>query len=213
MKRTTCEILIGSAALAALCGSLLTAGCAVVEETPQTQTTYRSSSYRGQVSPATLRDLDARYPEGFYREAGKAVPEGERLSIGIAAFEGPGPLAPLARQVTDVFSTTFVKSGLFKVVEREKIDRIAAEIELGQSGLVDPAQAREVGRMTGMQLLLSGNISDSGGNRRIDVKVVDVNTGEAVLAEMLDGVIDADRAGFLARLVAKGLAERYYGGE
>ena len=213
MKQTTCRTLIGSAALAALGGLLLAAGCAVVEETPQTQTTYRSSSYRGQVSPSTMRDLDARYPEGFYREEGKAVPEGERLSIGIAAFEGPGPLAPLARQVTDVFSTTFVQSGFFRVVEREKIDRIAAEVELGQSGLVDSARAREVGKMTGMQLLLSGNLSDSGGRQRIDVKVVDVGTGEAVLAEMVDGVVDADRAAFLARLVAKGLAERYYGGE
>ena len=213
MKQIMRRTLIGGAVLAALGGLLLSAGCAVVEETPQTQTTYVEYSYRGQVSPGTLRDLDARYPEGFHQEGGKSVPEEERLSIGIAAFEGPGPLAPLARQVTDVFSTTFVQSGLFRVVEREKIDRLAAEVELGQSGLVDSALAREVGRMTGMELLLSGNLSDSNGQRRIDVKVVDVNTGEAVLAEMVDGVVDADRAGFLARLVAKGLAERYYGGE
>jgi len=213
MKQTACRTLIGSAALAALGGLLLAAGCAVVEETPQTQTTYTESSYRGQVSAGTLRDLDARYPEGFYREGGKAVPEGERLSIGVAAFEGPGPLAPLARQVTDVFSTTLVQSGLFRVVEREKIDRIAAEMELGQSGLVDPSRAREAGRMTGMQLLLSGNLSDSQGRQRIDVKVVDVSTGEAVLAEKMDGVVDADSAGFLARQVANGLAEYYYGGQ
>ena len=213
MKQTGCEILIGRVALVVLSSFLLSAGCAVVEETPQTQTTYVESSYRGQVSPETLRDLEARYPEGFTREGGRAVPEGEKLSLGVAAFEGPGPLAPLARQVTDVFNTTFVQSGLFRVVERERIDRIAAEVELGQSGLVDPARAREVGKMTGMQLLLSGNLSDTNGRRRIDVKVVDVSTGEAVLAEMVDGVIDAERAGFLARLVANGLAERYYGEE
>jgi TolB-like protein len=90
---------------------------------------------------------------------------------------------------------------------------IVAVIGGGSCAPEEYARAREVGKMTGMQLLLSGNLSDSGGRQRIDVKVVDVGTGEAVLAEMVDGVVDADRAGFLARLVAKGLAERYYGGE
>lgn len=209
MKSTRSRTGIGNLLLALGAALLLVTGCAVVEETPQTQTTYTDAGYRGQVPSGTIRDLDARYPDGYYTESRRDVPEGERVSIGIVLFEGSD--AALARQITDVFSTTIIQSGQFRVVEREKVDKLAAEMELGQSGLVAPATARQAGGMTGMKLMLTGSITDSGGRQRIDVKAVDTETGEAVLGEKMDGVVDADSAGFLARRVVNSLSERYYG--
>ncbi len=85
-----------------------------------------------------------------------------------------------------------------------------AEVELNQSGLVDSANSLEIGKMTSMQLLLSGNLSNSGGRQRIDIKVADIRSGNVILAEKMDGQLDAESIGFLARLVVNKLAKQYY---
>ncbi len=210
MNESIRKILIVGTALMVCISFLLMAGCNAVKETPQKQTVYSESGTHGQVPANTISDLQNQYPKGFYNEKEKTIGDNEKISIGIALFKGAGALAQTAEQATDIFSTTIVQSDLFRVVEREEIDRIVAEVELTQSGLVDPAHSLEVGKMTSMQLLLSGNLSDSGGRQRIDVKVVDISSGEVVLAEKMDGQVDADSIGFLARQVVKKLAKRYY---
>jgi curli biogenesis system outer membrane secretion channel CsgG len=210
MNEVIRKILIVGVALIVPISFLLMAGCNAVKETPQTQTIYTESGTYGQVPASTIQDLKEQYPEGFYNEKEKTIAVDEKISIGIAPFKGAGTLAQTAEQGTDIFSTTIFQSGLFLVVEREELDRLVAEVELNQSGLVSPAKSLEVGKMTSMQLLLSGNLSDAGGRQRIDIKVVDVRSGEVILAEKMGGQIDADSIGFLARQVVKKLAKRYY---
>ena len=92
--------------------------------------------------------------------------------------------------VTQLFGT-----GKFSLVERSQLDAVLAEQNLGQSGLVNPAQAAEVGRLLGVQLILTGSITKfsidtkAGGFRGIgveyseaetnlDIRLVDTNTAD-----------------------------------
>lgn len=203
------------AALVLGCCFLLLTGCgpAAIQEAPQKQTVYTETESYGQVSESTLRDLEQQYPKDFYREQEKPTAGEAKISLGVAPFKGSGQLAQTAELATDVFTTTIVQSALFKVVERGEIERIAAEIELSQSGLIDPATSMQIGAMTGMQLLLSGSLSDNNNVQRIDVKVVDLGSGEIVFAEKMDGAIDSSSLGFMARRVVKQLANRYNQGQ
>lgn len=211
MNKAIRKALTIGAALSISAAFLLSAGCGpTIQESPQTRTGYTQSDSYGQVPESTIKDLDQQYPKGYYQEQQKPVVAGEKISLGVAPFEGAGPLAQTAELATDVFTTTVVQSEQFKVVERAQIERIAAEVELGQSGLVDPATTMKIGKMTGMQLLLSGSLSDSNGLQRTDVKVVELSSGEIILAEKMDGWIDSGSLGFLARRVVKELADRYY---
>ena len=214
MNETIRKILTSGAALLLASSFLLLTSCGpTITEAPQRQTVYTETESYGQVSASTLSDLEKQYPKDFYREQEKPVAAERQLSLGVSPFKGAGQLAQAAELATDVFTTTAVQSELFKVVERGEIERIAAELELGQSGLVDPATSMKIGTMTGMQLLLSGSLSDNSGVQRIDVKVIDLSSGEIILAEKMDGGIDSSSLGFMARQVVKKLANRYYQGQ
>ncbi|HED12879.1 MAG TPA: hypothetical protein ENI62_04370 [Gammaproteobacteria bacterium] len=190
-------------------GFFLSSGC-TVNEPPQNNVSYQPAPYPGQISQETLKRLKNQYPEGFFKQMKKVVPEAKKLRIGIAMFVGSGSVANLATPTTEIFSTTFVQTGLFKIYSRDKLDKIVAEVELGMTGLVDPATAQQAGKLAGLQFLLTGKLSVLQGKQRMDIKVINVATGEIVLVEKTEGIIDTGNSKFLAHRLARRLAEKYY---
>lgn len=106
----------------------------------------------------------------------------------------------------DVFITELVKSGKFRVVEREHINAILEEKGLVLSGDIDPSTAMEIGKLLGAEYLLAGAVTEYGydetdvhtpGIRRlpgvsvgkktftaaINARIFDVSTGEIVWAD------------------------------
>jgi len=105
------------------------------------------------------------------------------------------------RGITNV-STGFLKSAegetfqkgastaTFSFVERSEIQRIIDEQKLGMSGLIDDTQAAQVGKVLGIDAIVSGSTnwnesSDYGSNSRtkrvkaiLSMKVISVQTGE-----------------------------------
>jgi curli biogenesis system outer membrane secretion channel CsgG len=104
----------------------------------------------------------------------------------------------LGEAAADELTTQLVKTGDFSVLERAQIQKILDEQLAGQSGAIDPATAAKVGKLIGIQFALVGSITQfsidekSGGIGRfsasysqaesmLDVRVVDVNTGEILV--------------------------------
>lgn len=56
---------------------------------------------------------------------------------------------------------------LFAVVERARIEQIIEELKLGQSGLIDETQAAQVGKMLGVDAVISGTVSASCDDRLV----------------------------------------------
>lgn len=106
----------------------------------------------------------------------------------------------------DVFITELVKSGKFRVVEREHINAILQEKGLVLSGDVDPATAMQIGKLLGAEYLLAGSVTEYGEDNTdvrtpgfrglpgvsvgkktftaaMNCRVFDVSTGEIVWAD------------------------------
>jgi hypothetical protein len=58
----------------------------------------------------------------------------------------------------DTFSAELLRVG-FSVIERSQIKKIVDELHLGQSGVVDAASAKEVGRVAGVDAMVMGTIT------------------------------------------------------
>ena len=103
--------------------------------------------------------------------------------------------------VTQLFGT-----GKFSLVERSQLDAVLAEQNLGQSGRVNPNQAAEIGRLLGVQLILTGSITKfsidtKGGGFRglgveyseaesnLDIRLIDTNTAEIMFADDGEGKV------------------------
>lgn len=141
---------------------------------------------------------------------------GPKRRIGVVNFENKAPYAQgrLGDTATDILITELVKSGKFIVVERDKMDKILDEQKLGQTGAIDPATAAQVGKILGLNAIVTGSVSQFGVKKEgkdfivsqskqqivectVDVRVVDAETGQVLLADSGKGVVRKASGKFL----------------
>ena len=67
-----------------------------------------------------------------------------------------------AEAMQDVFVTELVKSGKFRVIDRERLDALMREKNLSLSGDVDPSTAVQAGRLLGVEYFLVGSVTEYG---------------------------------------------------
>lgn len=67
-----------------------------------------------------------------------------------------------------------------RVVEREALQRLLEEQNLGAAGRVDPQTAARIGKIVGARYVVLGNFIDFYGDFRVDVRLVSVETSEIV---------------------------------
>src|SRR5450756_2871022 len=66
------------------------------------------------------------------------------------------------RQAQDMLVTELVKSGKYRVIEREQLQAIMQEKHLSLSGDLDPKTAIQFGKMLGVEYLIAGAITELG---------------------------------------------------
>lgn len=133
------------------------------------------------------------------------------------------PPAEFARSLTEALTTSLVATQKFVVLERQALQQVQQEQDLGASGRVNKETAAEVGRVIGAQVLITGDITafsfkrsaiggkltnivkglDAGVERvsasvSIDLRLIDVVTGEVIASIKGDG--DAAQQGVTADL-------------
>ncbi len=105
-----------------------------------------------------------------------------------------------AAAAQDVFVTELVKSGKFTVVEREQLDAMMQEKGLQMSGDIDPKTAIKLGKILGLNYLLTGAVTEYGetnvggggfgvgvGKKKfvaaMNARLINTSTGEIVWAD------------------------------
>lgn len=104
----------------------------------------------------------------------------------------------------DMLTTELVRGTDLDVFERERLNSILQEQNFGQSGRVDPSTAAQIGKIIGVDYIVTGavteygqsgsgvggggvNVGKKGYHSSVDVRIVDVNTSRIVLAETGSG--------------------------
>jgi curli biogenesis system outer membrane secretion channel CsgG len=68
----------------------------------------------------------------------------------------------LARAAADNLTNKLVQAGAFSVIERQQLDKVLAEQNLGTSGRLDPSTAADLGKVLGVQLIVIGSVNEFG---------------------------------------------------
>lgn len=106
----------------------------------------------------------------------------------------------LGRGAADILTTEMVKAGKFDMFERERLQSVIKEQDLGVSGRVDPSTAARIGKIIGVNYIITGAVTEYGRSRgggggggvsvgktgyhsAVDVRMVDATTGRIVFAE------------------------------
>ena len=92
-----------------------------------------------------------------------------------------GSVTELGRFIAEEFSVSLADSGKgFEVVDRTHLQSIIKEHKLSRKGLIDPATARKLGRIAGVEALVTGTLTPLGESVRISVKVLDTETAAVI---------------------------------
>lgn len=106
--------------------------------------------------------------------------------------------------MSDMLTTSLVKTARFEIVERNKIDKVFKEQNFGMSGMVDENTAAEVGKLLGAKYVVFGSITSA--TRKdidkfgyilvrievgIDVRAVNTTSGKILLSESAIGVSES----------------------
>jgi len=107
----------------------------------------------------------------------------EKKIIAIKDFEViMGRNKEVAKYVQEDVTTALVNSGHFNVVERLKLKSVLEELELSQTGAIDSKHAKQVGKLLGADVILTGTLAATGEDWNVNLRIVNTETGLIVAA-------------------------------
>lgn len=147
--------------------------------------------------------------------AGSAFAAGDgRPAVGVAEFTNQSAAAwwrgGVGWELSGMLSNELSSSGDFRVVERNKLEKVLEEQNLAVSGRVAPGTGAKIGKLTGAQFLVTGtvtayeeNTSSTGGGLSfkgiglggkkssaylaVDIRVINTTTGDIDFARTVEG--------------------------
>ena len=121
--------------------------------------------------------------KGFSQETTMAV-----LDFDNNSFYRPSEYAPLSKGLAEITITEMDRLESIRVVERRRLQAILDELKLSQSGIISEESSIQVGKMLGAKhILFGGYIVTMEEKIRIDVRIIDVETGLTVKAGEVTG--------------------------
>lgn len=88
--------------------------------------------------------------------------------------------------LSSILNTKMSESLIFILIDRENVEKIMKEIELGMTGLMDEKSVPKAGKLLGAELILTGTVSEADGNIIVDAKLISVETGEIIVAKSIN---------------------------
>lgn len=138
----------------------------------------------------------------------------EKPSIGVAEFRNESGAGwwrgGVGWELSGMLTNELAATHSFTVVERNKLEAVLNEQDLGASGRVRPGTSAKIGQLTGARYLVMGtvtsyedNVKDTGGGISfrgisvggksqnayiaVDIRVVDTTTGEVAFTRTIEG--------------------------
>ncbi|MFA6092185.1 MAG: CsgG/HfaB family protein [Elusimicrobiota bacterium] len=141
---------------------------------------------------------------------------GPKRRIGVVDFENKTAYGQqrLGTAASDILITELTKTGKFVVVERDKLNKIMDEQKLQASGAIDSRTVVQVGKILGLNAIVTGAISEFGvktegseyivvqskrqtAEATVDIRIVDAETGQVLYADSGKGRAASGKGSFL----------------
>ena len=113
--------------------------------------------------------------------AEKIADKGKKTVAVVDFTDLEGNVTQLDRFIAEEVSVALAGTGKgFRVIDRTHLKSIIKENKLSATGLIDPATARKLGKIAGVDALVTGTLTPFGDNVRVVVKVLDSDTADII---------------------------------
>jgi TolB-like protein len=108
----------------------------------------------------------------------KGIPENRPMTVAVTDFPDSisNQTCGLGRFVAERLTTLLSQHPQCQLIERRRLDMVLNELKFSMSELVDPAKAKKLGQMLGVQGLVLGSVTDLGGTADVDARIIDIQT-------------------------------------
>jgi len=130
------------------------------------------------------------------RLAAQAAGQDTRPTIAVMYFTNAALVrndeyAPLSKGIAEMLITELAGNRAIRVVERDQLQKLLEEQNLGATGRVDKETAVRLGKILGARhFILGGFLIDPKENMRLDLRAVDVETSRIEYVETVSGKAD-----------------------
>lgn len=116
----------------------------------------------------------------------------------------------LGPKVADLLFARLASDPELFLVDRADLKKVLDELELNQSGLIDPQKAVKVGHMTGAKILVAGSVLQVDANLYLIAKIIGTETSRVLGASVKGNIKDAldELVVELSKEVAKTIQKR-----
>lgn len=127
----------------------------------------------------------------------------EKQRIAVLPFhELDGQPTVLGTYLAEELVTKLFQLGNFKIVERQLLDKVMAELRIQRSGAIDPATAKEIGRIAAVDAIVTGSITELGTYVAVNCRLIETTTGEVFGAAQTKITKDEDVSKIMNSVVA-----------
>ena len=121
-----------------------------------------------------IEDLSAKM-------ATKIADKGKKTVAVVDFTDLEGNVTQLDQFIAEEFSVALASAGKgFRVIDRTRLMSIIKENKLAATGLIDPETASKLGKIAGVDALVTGTLTPFGDNVRLTVKVLDSETADVI---------------------------------
>ncbi|MGO9257696.1 MAG: FlgO family outer membrane protein [Bryobacteraceae bacterium] len=125
---------------------------------------------------AEIRAVAAGVTEALHKESKKTVAVVDFTDL-------QGNVTELGRYLAEDLSVALAGSGSgIEVVDRTHLKVLIQENKLAASGIIDPATAMKLGRIAGVEILITGSTTPFGDRVKFSIKALDTKTARIVSA-------------------------------
>lgn len=103
-----------------------------------------------------------------------------RQNVAVMEFTAKGVSGDEAGMLADMFRSDLVGTRIFKVLDRNNMEKILKEQSFQGSGCTDTSCAVEIGKLLNMKYMIVGTFSKFGSTYVLVVDIIDVETSEIV---------------------------------
>ncbi len=129
----------------------------------------------------------------------------EKPRVAVMDLDAKGLTQEEAEAVADFLRTDLLNTEKFTVIERSRVKDILKEQQFSMSGVTDTEKATKIGKLLNCKLIVVGTLSKLGAKYFLNVRAVDVETGETKLGKR-ESTSTLEELSEVSRVIAQQLA-------
>jgi TolB-like protein len=142
--------------------------------------------------------LDQRLSELSQQIAAKMTAK-QKTTVAVVEFTDlQGNTTDFGRFLAEELVTRLMETEKFRVIERQLLNKIIAEQKLSLTGVVDPASAKQLGKILGVDAIVSGTVTNLSQSLKVNARLISTETGEIFAVASAEIFKDESVTGLLA---------------